>query len=123
MIRFGGHQVQISITPGEALLATGLTILALTFALKLLPDNFSWFNAPWLLHPFEQEHLTISRNLALGGGLTIEGADFTSEFGSEDKGFVDGRFVPRGVHLISFTPSRFSSRTRPGSTSLLSLAC
>jgi hypothetical protein len=79
-------------------LASLLMLAAVVVAFHIFPRNFAFVRMPWLLHPFEQEHLLIARNLAHGHGLTIEG-DFPPEYGPEDKGLIDGRFVPRGVLL------------------------
>lgn len=93
--------------PKDRLLTAGnlLTVVAAiaiasitAVALGLLaPHNFEFFRASWLLHPFEQEHLTIARNLAHGHGLTISDSTLDPAYGSEDKGYTDGRFVPRSV--------------------------
>jgi len=80
-------------------LIVGVTLLAVS---AIFPSNFSFYRAPWLLHPFEQEHLTIARNLAHGHGLTISDSTLDPAYGSEDKGYVDGRFVPRSVLLPYF---------------------
>ncbi len=81
--------------------------LALWVAVILFPDDFFLFRPRWLYHPFEQEHLTIARNLAHGGGFTISGEGMDPTYGSEDRGYINGRFVPRSVILpyLIYAPS------------------
>jgi hypothetical protein len=74
-----------------------LVLLALGISAWLFPRNVFFFHADWFLHPNEQEHLTISRNLAKTGSLVIEDDWYAQSpaHGSEDKGLLDGRLVPR----------------------------
>ncbi len=74
----------------------------------MVPPGLFIFHAPWLLHPFEQEHLTIARNLAQHGSLVIRDAWLAQPgHGSEDAAFVNGALVPRTgllVYLIYAVP-------------------
>lgn len=85
----------------EAAIDLALAIIifctAILIAWQIFPENFAFVRMPWVLHPFEQEHLMIARNLADGHGLTFSG--LPPEYGSEDKGYVAGEIVPRGPLL------------------------
>ncbi len=84
-----------------------LAVCAFIFWLSLPPHIFL-FHAPWVLHPFEQEHLTIARHFAEHGSLTIRDAWFGQPaHASEDGAFAGGALVPRGgllVYLIYAVP-------------------
>jgi hypothetical protein len=79
--------------------ACAVLAIAVMLAVCWFPDNFFFFRAPWLLHPFEQEHLSMARNLAHGGGFSIHGDAWSQYLGSEDRGYIDGNYVPRSVIL------------------------
>lgn len=74
-----------------------LVVLAIGLSAWLFPRDIFLFHASWFLHPNEQEHLTISRHLADTGSLTIEDDWYgqSPAHGSEDKGYLDGKLVPR----------------------------
>jgi hypothetical protein len=84
--------------------AISCIILAISIgaAAAIFPDNYTWLRAPWLLHPFEQAHLAIARDIAHGNGFIVDDPSFAPEYGSEDRGFSDGRLVPKGVLLPYF---------------------
>lgn len=79
------------------LMVTGVVLLALVIVAWTFPRDIFLFHATWFLHPNEQEHLTISRHLAETGSLTIEDDWYgqSPAHGSEDRGYLDGRLVPR----------------------------
>ena len=78
----------------------------------LMPDEVFFFHAPWLLHPFEQEHLTLARQLAHHHTLFIRDEWFGQPgHGSEDGAFANGAVVPRTtllIYLIYSVPFLFS---------------
>ncbi|MBI5285061.1 MAG: Ig-like domain-containing protein [Chloroflexi bacterium] len=85
-----------------SLAAVWLAACALAFWF-MKPDDVFLFHAPWLLHPFEQEHLVIARQIAHNHTLFIRDAWFGQPgHGSEDGAFANGAVVPRTALLIYF---------------------
>jgi len=85
-----------------AIAAVWLGACALAFWI-MMPDDVFFFHAPWLLHPFEQEHLLIARQIAHHHTLFIRDAWFGQPgHGSEDGAFANGAVVPRTALLIYF---------------------
>ncbi len=78
-------------------LATLILAFGLWCAVIAFPENFFLFRPAWLLHPPEQEHLLIARNLAETGSLSLSGEDLGPEYGSEHHTFIAGRYYPRSV--------------------------
>lgn len=91
----------------SAWLAASIAGLAL-----LVPDSVFFFHPVWLLHPFEQEHLTIAKHIAEHGSPFIRDPWFGQPgHGSEDMAYRDGAIVPRAglaVYYIYAIPFLFS---------------
>ncbi len=110
----------------SVLATVAIVVVAVSAVVSIWPDGFYVFHAPWLLHPFEQEHLTMARNLAHGGGFSISGEAYDPAYGSEDRGYVNGNFVMRSVplpYLIYALPFLISDEAWLLVTPLFGLLC